>query len=201
MGPWSEHGATTGGYYKCNKYDPGSSEEVSSSSSSGKGKGKSKEKTAAQKAKQELDRYLHYYKRYALHEQAGKFANKQRRLAERRMHELQMTSHDSSWIDVQFLKEATEQLIELRRVLKYTYAYAFYLTDTTAKDLFEYNQAMLESHTEKLAELCETPLAKVDRTEVINFTRVTKKFMSNILESVHNDTALDMSMMSESKVS
>ena len=91
------------------------------------------------------------------------------------MHELQMTSHDSSWIDVQFLKEATEQLIELRRVLKYTvsflftiqcytstvtllysltkrqYAYAFYLTDTTAKDLFEYNQAMLESHTEKLA--------------------------------------------------
>ena len=58
---------------------------------------------------------------------------------------------------------------------------------------------MLESHTEKLAELCETPLAKVDRTEVINFTRVTKKFMSNILESVHNDTALDMSMMSESK--
>ncbi len=22
MGPWTDHGASTGGYYKCNKYDP-----------------------------------------------------------------------------------------------------------------------------------------------------------------------------------
>lgn len=22
MGPWTDHGANTGGYYKCNKYDP-----------------------------------------------------------------------------------------------------------------------------------------------------------------------------------
>ena len=88
------------------------------------------------------------------------------------MHELQMTSQDSSWIDVQFLKEATEQLIELRRVLKYTYVYAFYLTDTNAKTLFEHNQAMLESHTERLSELCEIPLAKAaeNRAEVINDT-------------------------------
>lgn len=40
MGPWSEHGQNTGGYYKCNKYDPSTSDST------------------VEKAKAELDRYV-----------------------------------------------------------------------------------------------------------------------------------------------
>lgn len=47
MGDWAEHGSTTGGYYKCNKYE----------AKEGEGD------TDVAKAKAELDRYLHYYKR------------------------------------------------------------------------------------------------------------------------------------------
>lgn len=47
MGDWGEHGSTTGGYYKCNKYEAKEGEGDND----------------VAKAKAELDRYLHYYKR------------------------------------------------------------------------------------------------------------------------------------------
>jgi ariadne-1 len=97
-----------GGFYKCNRYD---SSQVTNTS----------ETTAAQRAKAELDRYLHYYQRYHGHDRALMFANTQRELAEQRMAEKQ-ESEKSSWMDVQFLKQAAEQVIECRRVLKYTYS-------------------------------------------------------------------------------
>jgi ariadne-1 len=50
---WKEHGANTGGYYNCNKYN----EEKNSTD----------DKSDAAKAKRELDRYLHYYSRYHAH--------------------------------------------------------------------------------------------------------------------------------------
>ena len=36
-------------------------------------------------------------------------------------------------------------------------------------------QEHLEKNTEHLAELTEMPLTKVDRTDVVNYTRVTQK--------------------------
>ena len=52
-GDWKDHGANTGGYYNCNKYN-----EV---------KDKVDDKSDAAMAKRELDRYLHYYSRYHAH--------------------------------------------------------------------------------------------------------------------------------------
>ena len=113
MGPWSDHNSQTGGYYTCNKFNPveTADDEVS-------------------KAKRELDRYLHYYQRYALHDKAGKFAAKQRTATVEKMVKLQGRKK-VGWIDVQFLDTAVEQLINCRRVLKYTYAFAYYLPDVS----------------------------------------------------------------------
>jgi len=66
------------------------------------------------------------------------------------MGDLQETQK-SSWIDVEFLKTANEQIIECRRVLKYTYVLGYFLEDNTAvKQLFEHQQEMLEKNTEIL---------------------------------------------------
>lgn len=166
MGPWADHGSTTGGYYKCNRYDPQKPD---------------KGLTEVQKAKAELDRYLHYYQRYHGHDSALKFAAKQREQAEARMVKIQ-ESEKSAWIDVQFLKQAVEQVIECRRVLKYTYVLGFFLVDgTSSKQLFEHHQEMLEKNTEELSEKTELPLESMDRTRVVNLTRVTEKFMSSLL--------------------
>ncbi|KAJ1396709.1 hypothetical protein B484DRAFT_472235, partial [Ochromonadaceae sp. CCMP2298] len=94
MGGWQDHGQTTGGFYKCNRFVP---KEVSVAVN------------AVERAKAELDRYLHYYKRYHGHDHALKFASSQRESAEARMVE-QQEQQKTSWIDVQFLKQAAEQV-------------------------------------------------------------------------------------------
>jgi len=172
MGAWSDHGANTGGYYKCNKYDPNASAGDDDNSK-------------ASNAKKELDRYLHYYQRFHNHGQAMKFAEQQRENTEKRMIELQEQSESMSWIDVQFLKEALEMLIDCRRVLKYTYVFGFYLNDATAKkELFEHHQEQLEKFTEQLSELTEVDLTKIERAPVINTTRVTGKFQEQLVQSI-----------------
>ncbi len=171
LGKWSDHGSATGGYYACNKYDPG--------------KAKVKEDDV-NSAKRELDKYIFYYTRYQGHDQAGKFAHKQRELAEQRMTELQKKG-GKGWIDVEFIMDAVEQVIECRRVLKYTYAYAYQLPDGPRKTLFEYNQSMLEVNTEKLSELSEMNVEQVDRSKVMNYTKVTAQFLKSLLDEVYKE--------------
>jgi ariadne-1 len=194
VGGWAEHGQNTGGYYKCNRYDSNESNNP--------------EATAAQKAKAGLDRYLHYYQRYHGHDSALKFANTLREQVERKMVAQQenagkslnpSTSNPSGaaasatgssslgtvWIDVQFLKQAAEQVIDCRRVLKYTYVLGFFLADhTPEKQLFEYHQEMLEKHTEVLHEFTEKPFDQIDRSMVVNETRVVQNFMASLLTSL-----------------
>lgn len=171
MGDWNDHGSNTGGYYKCNKYDTSNNSE---------------DQSDAARAKRELDRYLHYYKRYHAHDEAQKFAQKQLKETEARMILLQESSENVKWSDVEFLKAANEQLVECRRVLKYTYAFAYYMNPTALmqKERFEHHQEMLERFTEDLSELSEKPLDQMDRTAVVNQTRVVDRFMKNILTYV-----------------
>jgi len=105
-GSWADHGQGTGGFYKCNRFIPADEKLV-------------------EKAKAELERYLHYYQRYHGHDSALKFASNLREAADKRMTE-QQESSKSSWIDVQFLRQAADQVIECRRVLKYSYVLGRY---------------------------------------------------------------------------
>jgi len=172
LAPWSEHGQNTGGYYRCNKYDPNTSAGDSQSD--------------AARAKRELDKYLHYYKRFHAHSEAQKFAKKQLKDTESRMVLIQESTDDSTWNDVDFLKDAVEQLVECRRVLKYTYTFAYYMSETQSnqKERFEYHQEMLEKFTENLSEVTEKPLGEMNKADVRNQTRVVNMFMKNILQYV-----------------
>ena len=60
--------------------------------------------------------------------EAQKFAKRQQLETEKRMVLLQEQRNNSTWADVEFLKIANEQLVECRRVLKYTFTFAYYLT-------------------------------------------------------------------------
>mmetsp|Transcript_12300 Transcript_12300/g.16108 ORF Transcript_12300/g.16108 Transcript_12300/m.16108 type:complete len:510 (+) Transcript_12300:267-1796(+) len=178
MGDWTEHGASTGGYYKCNKFDSGIS---STSVPDG-------DQSDAAKAKRDLDRYLHFYKRFHAHQEAQHFAQKQLLETENRMVLLQESCDGAKWTDVEFLKTANEQLVECRRVLKFTYVFAFYMDPAPAaamqRERFEHHQEMLERFTEHLSELSEKALPEMDRTDVVNQTRVVDRFMKNILKYV-----------------
>jgi len=179
MGVWAEHGNHTGGYYKCNRYDPKNK------------KGSGGVETSAEKAKADLDRYLHYYQRFHNHDQSKRFAEKLRKSTETRMTQLHGKSGSQTWMDVQFLKNAVEQVLQCRKVLKYTYVFAYFLQEEQGhtmeeRNLFEYLQEQLEKTTEKLSELSEVPVEKLDQAEVTNYTLVTKQFLQNLLDGVAN---------------
>ena len=171
LGAWADHGQSTGGFYKCNKFV-------------GTGAG-DKDQSSVARAKAELERYLHYYQRYHNHDESAKFARKHREQAERRMGELP-AAEVGGWVDVQFLQQAVEQIIDCRRVLKYTYVLGYFLSDESPqRGLFEYHQEMLEKSTEKLSELTESASgAAENRTNIVNLTRIADKFLASLLASL-----------------
>jgi len=55
------------------------------------------------------------------------------------MEEMQITSA-LTWIEVQFMKKAVEEVDKCRRTLKWTYSMAYYLAKGNEKELYEDNQ-------------------------------------------------------------
>ncbi len=185
-GDWAMHGQKTGGYYACNRYTGQKTQGrgVPGSRPGKKGAGASAlDKDAEENlAKAELDRYLFYYQRYSGHMRAGTFAAGQRERAQQRMAEV--AAEGLAWVEVDFLEQGTEVLLACRRVLQFTYVMAYFMADGREKSLFEHLQELLEGSTEELSELLERPLEEMDRRQVVNFTRVTAKFLSQLLEGV-----------------
>ncbi|CAO3690383.1 unnamed protein product [Rhizopus stolonifer] len=118
MGPWSEHGTS---WYTCNRFDENNSEQTQNSQT---------------RSRMSLERYLHYYNRFANHEHSAKLDQELYQNTEKKMEEIQKTS-DLSWIEVQFLKKAVDVTVQCRTTLKWTYAFAFYLSKTNQTELFE----------------------------------------------------------------
>jgi hypothetical protein len=50
--------------------------------------------------------------------------------------------------------------------------------------LFEHHQSNLQAFTEHLSGLTEKDLSDMNRAEIVNYTRVTDKFMQGLLQSV-----------------
>ncbi len=85
-------GNHTGGFYRCNKYDPKAAVKAKKEGKKEESKDVKENDKEAEKeeAKAELDRYLHYYQRYHNHDQSKTFAAAQRINTEKRMEHLQV---------------------------------------------------------------------------------------------------------------
>jgi len=139
MGPWSEHGTA---WYNCNRFDEKAGVEARDQQS---------------KSRASLERYLHYYNRWANHEQSAKLTKGLYLQTEKKMEEMQVTSK-LTWIEVQFARKAVDVVTKCRMTLKWTYAMAYYLEKDNQKELYEDNQRDLERAVEELSELLEQPI-------------------------------------------
>ena len=94
----------------------------------------------------------------------------------------------STLSEMQYVAEAAEQLIECRRVLKYSYIHGFYARKSPQKELFEYVQADLDRVTEKLSGMLEqeTPPGRI---EMVNATADARKRLRNFMEDTATDFA------------
>ena len=82
---------------------------------------------------------MQYYNRWANHEQSAKLSVELYVKTEKKMEEMQVTT-DLTWIEVQFMKKAVDEVEKRRTTLKWTYAMAYYLDKGNHKELFEDNQ-------------------------------------------------------------
>ncbi|KAI5858128.1 hypothetical protein BZA05DRAFT_116256 [Tricharina praecox] len=160
MGPWNEHGTS---WYNCNRYEEKSGSEARDNQA---------------KSRASLERYLHYYNRYANHDHSAKLDKDLFIKTEKKMTMLQSAS-GMSWIEVQYLAQASSVLQQCRQTLKWTYAFAFYLERNNNTYIFEDNQKDLEMAVEQLSELFEKPPDQLreskkemmDRTAYVNNRR------------------------------
>ncbi|KAL3919852.1 MAG: hypothetical protein SGILL_003542 [Bacillariaceae sp.] len=163
------------------------------------------------RAKNALERYLHYIERFDGHAKALKFAQKQ--LDECKGQEVGESNNNVSGsssqehVDVRLLIEANQQIVNCRRVLMFSYVFAFYhfapddnkesdnsgihssQTDKIKKECFEHHQGILEGMTEELSKLTEMPRDEMDRQDVVNRTRAIGRFIKNVLEYVEEGMA------------
>eukprot|EP01097_Dermamoeba_algensis_P003854 TRINITY_DN2611_c0_g1_i4.p1 TRINITY_DN2611_c0_g1~~TRINITY_DN2611_c0_g1_i4.p1 ORF type:complete len:459 (-),score=77.23 TRINITY_DN2611_c0_g1_i4:105-1481(-) len=143
-------------------------------------------------AKSSLEKYLHYYNRYEFHENSKKVEVLLREKAFDAMVSLRNQAMESTspsqvpFLDFQYFDQATEQLIECRRTLKYTYVFAFYLEPGAEKTLFEYLQEQLETQTESLAALLEAPAGTIPSKDMINCANAAGKRLEHLLEGVED---------------
>ena len=104
-----------------------------------------------------LKKYIHYYERWEDHTVSLKLEEKTRQKILEYI-DSKVSAGEGTWIDWQYLLDATKLLQKCRYTLKYTYPLAYYMEDRR-KDLFEYQQAQLELEIENLS-------WKVERAEI-----------------------------------
>lgn len=180
MGEWRLHG---GGFYKCNRYDLNLNKDA---------------ETAAERARIESERYMHYFNRFQSHRISQRYCMKLWQETELALTQRLKDNCDKGGLPVEemFLVEAAEILVHCRRALMYTYVLGFYLSDSTAeKNLFEQQQALLEETTERLQELTmaispttitisavPTEHVMQRKNEIVRLTQVVKGFLQRLGE-------------------
>ena len=173
MGSWKEHGIGTGGYYRCNKYKPK--------------KSMGNKQKLQQSEDEELDKFVHYFNRFHNHAQSRQFLMESGHKVMRKIKahlNNKKGDHSGSWIDVEFLQNAHDEIFFCRQILKYTYVYAYYLKTGAEKDLFDFLQQDLEKNCEILHELCEQNWKEIDAAHIINYTNTTHTFVKSLLHGI-----------------
>ncbi|CAI0401922.1 unnamed protein product [Linum tenue] len=189
LGAWTEHGERTGGFYACNRYETAKQEGVFDEA-----------EKRREMAKNSLERYTHYYERWATNQ-----SSRQKALAD--LQQMQ-TVHLEKLSDNQcqpesqlkFITEAWLQIVECRRVLKWTYSYGYYLPEHehAKRQFFEYLQGEAESGLERLHQCAEKELQvyltaegpskdfNEFRTKLAGLTSVTRNYFENLVRALEN---------------
>jgi len=121
LDPWGKHGERTGGYYSCNAFrveDPSNPKKTSE-----------KEREVNEKkrvARMSIERYSHYHERWIQHQESEKRARADLKILKEKKADQVGRNHGAGPGEMSFAILAQEQIIECRKLLKWTYAHAYY---------------------------------------------------------------------------
>lgn len=89
------------------------------------------------KARQDLEKYLHYFERFDNHSKSLKLEEELRAKIIAKI-EQKVEEHEGTWIDWQYLHDAASLLTKCRYTLQYTYPFAYYLESGQRKELVSF---------------------------------------------------------------
>ncbi|XP_042508697.1 probable E3 ubiquitin-protein ligase ARI2 isoform X1 [Macadamia integrifolia] len=160
----------------------------------------------AERAKRDLYRYMHYHNRYKAHTDSFNLETKLKETIEAKITILE--SRESTLKDFTWLTNGLNRLFRSRRVLSYSYPFAFYMFGDDLfhgemskeerelkQNLFEDQQQQLEGNVEKLSKFIEEPIDEYAeekvmeiRMQVINLSVIIDKLCKKIrYECIEND--------------
>ena len=128
------------------------------------------------------------YDRYEGHRKSQGFETKLRETTDAKIDQLLAdTGRSLVAVELNYLSDATETLIDCRRLLTNTYPFAFYMEKGVEKALLEELQQRLEGVTERLSGALEQE--DPDRDAIVNFAadaRLRKRHMLEGLEEARH---------------
>ncbi|KAI3911169.1 hypothetical protein MKW92_033378 [Papaver armeniacum] len=189
LGDWNDHGKETGGFYACNIYEKVRSGGVYD-----------EEEKIKNKAKDYLDKYAFYYERFEENQKSRLKAIKSLNKVQTEDLAKLRDKYDLPETELGYITDAWKQIIECRRVIKWTYAYGYYLpqTEFSKKELFGYLQGLAESELERLHKCAEQELQKYlvqdyapqdlnsIRLKLLDLTRTTRNYFENLVRALEN---------------
>ncbi|KAI3843939.1 hypothetical protein MKX03_022050 [Papaver bracteatum] len=192
LGDWSTHAEATGGYFACNIYEKAKAE----------GAYDEEEKTK-QEAKDFLDRYAFFYERFVENQKSRLKAIESLKKMLSEDLAMLIDRYALSEMELGVITDAWRQIIECRRVLKWTYAYGYYLPESehAKKNLFDHLQGEAESGLERLHQCAEQEIKiylkeddsddadqgfKVFHTKLFGLTKVTGNYFGNLVRALEN---------------
>ncbi|GLJ47795.1 hypothetical protein SUGI_1009440 [Cryptomeria japonica] len=194
LGNWNTHSNN----FACNRFqvDEQGTETVTNQESESEAEKIQREQRET--IKQSLERYSHYYERWAAHERSMEKALSDlkhvQNLQMKQLGDIQCLTE----LDLKFVTDAWLQIVECRRVLKWTYAYGYYLSqdENSHKNLFEHCQAYAESSLERLHDCAEEELQvfiasqkppeefKEFRMRLVTLKNATAQYFQNLVKAL-----------------
>lgn len=177
---WKRHNSSTGGYFKCNRYEVVKQVEDTS-------KEQIKEAEERNTKMQELNKFVHYYTRYKNHENSYKLEEPLLKTAKEKMLKLAeaVTDLATAKDETKFVEEAVHQLLKARRVLKCSYVYGYYLNGPQYKKLvFEFMQTELEECTEILSQMVNRLYLRTPRKKIIEQSQICHRKRSEFITAI-----------------
>uniref|UniRef100_A0A672H0J6 Ankyrin repeat and IBR domain-containing protein 1 n=1 Tax=Salarias fasciatus TaxID=181472 RepID=A0A672H0J6_SALFA len=182
---WKKHSSSTGGYYRCTRYEVIQQVEEQS-------KEMTEEAEKKHKSFQELDRFMHYYTRFKNHEHSYQLEQRLLKTAKEKMEQLSraLSGREGGSPDTTFIEDAVLELLKTRRILKCSYPYGFFLEPkSTKKEIYELMQTDLEMVTEDLAQKVNRPYLRTPRHKIIRAACLVQQKRQEFLASVARGVA------------
>ncbi|CAL5033495.1 unnamed protein product [Urochloa decumbens] len=167
------------------------------------------EEQRQRQAKASLDRYLYHYERWAANHKSLEEVFKGMAALERSELEKMADTVHASAMDLRFVKAAYEQIASCRRVLRWAYAYGYFLDpvrDVAKRALFDHLQNDANRSLERLhgcaegerKQLCAAANGEAAdiaeryrsyKKKLENLTEVTQRYFENLVKAFQTDLA------------